>query len=364
MRAEIIRLGIIGCGSVVQERHLPALGRVRGLRTVAVADVDANRAKRVAEQFGIPHHYSAYSSLLESKEVDAVAVCVPPQSHAEVARASLAAGKHVLIEKPLALSLSECDLLQDCAARYGALKVMVGFNMRWHRLMVAAQDAVSRGELGDIKLVRTVFTSGVRLRADFADWRMQPETGGGALFELGMHHFDLLRFLLGSEAQEVYAMSAPEGETATVAMSMECGAQVLSAFSESTGENHTIEVYGERGWLHICCYRADGFERFSLGEYTGSVATRLRRLKRSLLDAPRMIRQSRLGGDYVAAYAEEWRHFVDAIRLDSPVKCGLHDGRRALEIALAAREAVAVKQAVRLRDKPAANVAAASTYSY
>lgn len=359
-KPKTIRLGIIGCGGVTVERHLPALIRLRGIKVVALADIYADRAERVAQTFGVQRHYTAYSNLLESDAVDAVAVCVPPRSHAEVALAALAAGKHVLIEKPLALNLSECDLLQERAARHSPIKVMVGFNMRWHRLVRRARELISSGELGDIKLVRTVFTSGVRLRAGFSDWRRQTETGGGALFEMGMHHFDLLRFLLSSEAEEVYAASAMEGETAAVMMSMKCGAQALSAFSESTGENHNIEVYGERGWLHISCYRADGLEQFSLAEYTGSIAPRLRRLARTVLDAPRIIRQSRHGGDYVATYREEWQHFADAIRLDAPVQCGLADGRRALEIALAAREASKVKYAVRLRGDTAASVVVAA----
>ncbi|HMF54806.1 MAG TPA: Gfo/Idh/MocA family oxidoreductase [Pyrinomonadaceae bacterium] len=343
----MIRLGVIGCGGVTEQRHLPALRQVSGVKVVALADIDSARLERVAEQFGVARRYTAYSDLIESNDVDAVAVCVPPRFHAEIALATLEAGKHVLIEKPLALNLSECDLLSVRATAHSALKVMVGFNMRWHRLVREAREVISSGELGDIKLVRTVFTSGVRLREDFADWRKEQETGGGALFELGVHHFDLLRFLLRSEAEEVYAASASEGETACVLIRMKCGAQVLSAFSEGTGENHAIEVYGARGWLRISCYRADGLEQFSVVEYTGAIATRLRKLAQTFLLLPRMLQQARQGGDHVASYAEEWRHFVGAITRDSPVECALLDGRRALEVALAAQEASATKRAVK-----------------
>jgi predicted dehydrogenase len=352
MRAKI-RLGLIGCGGVTEQRHLPALRRVQGVAVSALADSDSGRLARVAGQFGVPHCYLDYRELIESEEVDAVAVCVPPKLHAAVALAALEAGKHVLIEKPLALSLSECDLLSESSQVHSTLKVMLGFNLRWHRLVREAVEVIRSGELGEVKLVRTVFTSGVRLKEDYADWRRRRESGGGALFELGVHHFDLLRFLLRGEPLEVYAASVEGDETATIIMRMEDGAQVVSAFSEGTGENHAIEVYGEKGWLRVNCYRADGLERFDAAMSTGALRTRLRELTETFLDLPRMVRQALLGGDHVASYADEWRHFAGAIRHDSKVECGLLDGRRALEIALAAMESNSAKRAVLIEKREA-----------
>jgi myo-inositol 2-dehydrogenase/D-chiro-inositol 1-dehydrogenase len=301
----------------------------------------------MAEKFGVAQGYRTYSDLIESGEVEAVAVCTPPRFHTEVALAALEAGKHIFIEKPLALNLSECDLLSARSISTGQLKVMVGFNMRWHRLIREARELIHRGKLGNIKLVRTVFTSGVRLRENFADWRRLPEMGGGAVFELGVHHFDLLRFLFQCEVEEVSATGALGDETACVLIRMECGAQVVSAFSEGTGENHAIEVCGERGWLRVSCYRTDGLEQFEIGAYTGGLATHLRNWTRALTNLPQRIQQASRGGDYVASYTEEWQHFVRAINEDLPVECTLLDGRRALEIALAACEASVMKRALR-----------------
>lgn len=344
--ARVLRLGIVGCGRVTELRHLPALGGVAGAEVVALADVDAARLASVADRFGVSRRYADCAEMIESGGVDAVAVCVPPRFHTEVATAALAAGKHVFVEKPLALTTEECDLLSERAARAPALKAMVGFNLRWHRLLREARAAVGRGELGRVKLVRTIFTSGVRARRDFPDWRRRRESGGGALFELGVHHFDLLRFLLGDELEEVFASSCGAGETATVAARTRGGAQVVAAFSEVAGESHEIEIHGERGWLRVSCYRADGLERLAAGEYPGSAGARLRRVRQSLLGLPRMIRQARRGGDYVATYAEGWRHFVAAVNDGSPIEATLEDGRRALEIALAAWESSESKRPV------------------
>jgi myo-inositol 2-dehydrogenase/D-chiro-inositol 1-dehydrogenase len=342
-----IRLGIVGCGDVTQSRHLPALRRVPGVKVTALADVDSLRLERVAARFGVARRYTDYRELIAAEDLDAVAVCVPPQHHALVAAAAIEADKHVFIEKPLALSLEECDHLRERAAAHDALKVMVGFNLRWHRLVREAVEIIRSGDLGDIKLVRTVFTSGVRQLSNYADWRKQSQTGGGALFELGVHHFDLLRFLFDREVEEVYAASDAFEETAVVTAQISGGVHVLSAFSEGTIENHELEIYGERGRLRVTCYRADGLERFDAGQYPGAIVTRLRGLVRTLRDVPRLIRQSRQGGDYVASYVEEWRHFINAITGDRAVACNLADGRHALAIALAAREAIATKRSVR-----------------
>lgn len=345
----MIRLGIIGCGRVTELRHLPALQRrVPGVEVVALADVDATRLEQVAGAFHIARRHTDYRKLIEDERIDAVAVCVPPSLHTEVALAALDAGKHVFIEKPLALSLSECDLLSERAARGGATSVLVGFNMRWHRLVREARGRIRSGELGRIKLARTLFVCGIRNQPDYPVWRRRRETGGGAIYELGVHHFDLMRFLLGSEAREVYATSTEGDETAVVTVQMSGGEQVVTALSEGTGENHEIEVYGERGWLRVSCYRADGIELLGAGRYPGALGERIRGAGRALLNLPGMIRQARLGGDYVTSYADEWRHFAEVVANAAPVEASVEDGRRALEIALAALESDATKRAVKL----------------
>ncbi len=347
-RSSKVRLGVVGCGRVTESRHLPALREMGEFEVVALSDVDDARLERVAERFGVGRRCRDYRELIEDSGVDAVAVCVPPKLHAEVALAALAAGKHLFVEKPLALQLEECDLLSQRAAAAPSLKVLVGFNMRWHRLVREARARVRGGEFGRVKLVRTVFTSSIRLGGEFAEWRRARETGGGVLFELGTHHFDLLRFLLGDEVEEVYASSPAPDETAVLTARTHGGAQIVSAFSEGTGENHELEIYGERGWLRVACYRADGLERLSLGQYPGSMATRAGALKQTLRELPRLVRQLRRGGDYVASYAAEWRHFADMLLKDEPVESTLEDGRRALEIVLAALEASETGRAVKL----------------
>ena len=343
-----VRVGFVGCGRVTETRHLAALGRVRGVEPTALADVDAERLSRVGDAYGVARRYADWRGLVRDENVDAVAVCVPPALHAPVALAALEARKHVFVEKPLALTLEECDLLDAAAARAAGLKVTVGFNMRWHRLVREARDTLARGELGRVKLVRTVFTSGTRARPEYPEWRRRRESGGGVLFELGTHHFDLVRFVTGQEAREVYASCDETDETSVLASKTDGGVQVVTALSEGTAEGHELEFYGERGRLRVSCYRADGIERLDAGQYAGSVRTRLDNLTRTLRALPRVMAQARRGGDYVNSYAEEWRHFADAVRRRAQVSATLEDGRRALEMALAAAESSRTGRAVKL----------------
>jgi len=323
---------------------------VRGVEAVALADVDAARLSKVGEAYGGARRYADWRGLVADEDVDAVAVCVPPALHAEVALAALGARKHVFVEKPLALTLAECDLLDAAAARAEGLKVAVGFNMRLHRLVREARETLARGELGRVKLVRTVFASGTRGRPEYPRWRRRRESGGGATFELGTHHFDLVRFMLGQEAREVYASCDETDETSAVTIKTDGGAQVVTALSEGTAEGHELEFYGERGRLRVSCYRADGIERLDAGQYAGSVRARVNNLTGALRALPRVLAQARRGGDYVNSYAEEWRHFAEAVRGRAEVSATLGDGRRALEIALAASESSRTGRAVKVCD--------------
>jgi myo-inositol 2-dehydrogenase / D-chiro-inositol 1-dehydrogenase len=329
----MIRLGIIGCGAVTERHHLPALKRVGDIRVVALADADRRRLKLLGRR-GQGRH-NTFRELIDDHNVDAVAVWLPPQFHAEAALAALEKGKHVFIEKPLALNLADCDRLLEAGARAPTRKVMVGFNLRWHRLVRQARDIINRDELGRIKLVRTIFTSAATNSA----WRSSLETGGGVIFDLGVHHFDLVRFLFGSEVKDVRSSTTKSGKAVSVTFSMSNGVRVECTFAEGTDAKQEFEVHGEQGWLRVSLYRANGLERFRVHESPGAMTARLRCAANTLLSLPRILYQAGRGGEFALSYVEEWRHFAEAVLLDKPVEANLLAGRRALEIALAASKA-------------------------
>jgi predicted dehydrogenase len=342
-----IKVGIVGCGEVTEHKHLPALRRLPDVEVAAVADSDAGRREHVADRFGIPSRYCDVEALVADPTVTVVGVCVPPQAHAAVALPALAAGKHVLIEKPLALSLDDCDRLVE-GVRRASGKCMMAFHMRWHRLVRQARDILSTGRLGELESIRAVWNS-PRSDKNIPDWKRRRETGGGALIELAVHHADLWRFLLGCDVEEVYAQARSglrDDESAVLTGRMANGVLVSAAFSERTSHEIELEIAGRNGRLRLSCLRFDGLEWYAQADVPGNLRTRLRHLAHLLREFPRGLWTMRHGGDYRLSFRGLWRHFVDAVREDSPVGATLEDGRRAVQVVLAAAESASSGQPV------------------
>jgi len=349
-----MKLGLIGCGQVAVDRHLPVLKSFSDVEVVAVAEIDSDRLKRVAERFQVRHRHTDYRNLLEQPEIEAVAVCVPLQVHSETAVAVLEAGKHLLIEKPLAMNLDECDRLIEQAARSPG-KAMVGLNLRWHRLVRQARAIVQRGELGPLKLMRSEFVSGSQHRPNFPEWSKHREQGGGVLIETATHHVDLWRFLLQSEVDEIFATSRSErfdDDSAAITARMSNGVLASAIFSQGTSQNQAIEIFGQAGRLGVSCYRFDGLEYTSAASFPGDAATRLRGMVRTLTSLPQGALGMRRGGDVVDSFRAMWRHFIDAIEQDTAVECTLEDGRQALQIVLAALHSSVLGQAINVVQAP------------
>jgi predicted dehydrogenase len=350
-RGKVVKLGLIGCGRVMETRHLPALRNLPDVAVVAAADLDTDRLKRVADRFHIKHRYTNFLALLDDPAIEAVAVCVPAQFHVEVALAALDAEKHLFIEKPLALSLDESERLIARAAQ-SPRKVMIGFNLRWQRLVRQARAMIQQRTLGPLALIRTALTS---YDENVPEWRKQRNLGGGVLFELAVHHFDLWRFLLQSEVEEVFATSQSqqwEDETATVTARLANGVLATSVFSERTSASNEVEIYGQAGRLRISCSHFDGLEYVSSSSFPGDVRTRLRQMVHTLKELPHGVWRMRQGGDFVASYQAEWRHFLTAIQQDTPVECSLEDGQRALQVVLAAVASASLGQPVKVAQAP------------
>ncbi len=352
--AGLLRVGIVGCGFATRTRHLPGLRRVPHARTVALADSDPSVLAEVAEAWGIARRYTSARELARDPEVDAVAVCVPASAHVEVALEAVEAGKHVLVEKPLALSLDDADRLVERTGR-SAVKAMVGFNLRWHRLVREAVPLVRSGAIGPIEAVRTVYSDPVLERPGLPHWRGRRAAGGGGLLEKAVHHFDLWRFLLGDEVEEVFAFGRRDrGEDQTVAVVARTrGGVVAEALvSDGTATSNEVALYGERGALHLDLYRSDGLRLVGRHDLPGAPRTRLRQLLGAARQVGANLGEIRRGGAFDATYEAEWTAFAEAIRLDRDPQPSLDDGRRSLQIVLAAAHSVSTGEPVRVADAP------------
>jgi myo-inositol 2-dehydrogenase / D-chiro-inositol 1-dehydrogenase len=331
-------VGIIGCGYATQRLHLPALRGLASVRVVAIADTDPERLRLVGGEFTIVRRYDDYETLLRDADVEAVAVCVPPRAHAAVAVAALEARKHVFVEKPLCLDLDDADRLVE-RARRTPVTAMVAFNLRYHRHVRAARQAIAQGLIGDIELVRTLWSTQLRWHAGLPEWRRRRALGGGVLHELAVHHVDLWRFLLDSEVDEIFASTRGDSEddhTATLTAHLRNGALALSGFSQNAAESHELAIYGHRGSISASPYRVDGFALASASSFPGDLGSRVRDMLQTVGAAPDMIASAFRGGAFRESYRSEWRHFAEAAIAGVPAESTFDDGRRALEIVLAA----------------------------
>lgn len=193
---EPLRVGIVG-GGFMARVHAGA-ARSAGARVVALASSSASSAARAAGLLGVDTAHESVDDLVTDPGVDVVHVCSPNATHAPVALAALAAGKHVVCEKPLATSSAEAEALVE-AARVGRLVGAVPFVYRYHPMVREARARVASGEVGRVLSVRGSYLQDWLLDSDDVDWRVDSAAGGPsrAFADIGSHLVDLLEFVLG-----------------------------------------------------------------------------------------------------------------------------------------------------------------------
>jgi predicted dehydrogenase len=351
-----LRIGIVGCGFVADNRHLPTLSRITEVAVVAASDRDPAALARVADRWGIARRYPDSDDLLADPLVEAVAVLTPTAAHADVAVAALDAGRHVFVEKPLALTMHDADRIAERAA-VSAGRAMVGFNQRWHRLALQARELIRAGAVGRVQGVASTFNDARATVAGLPPWRLQRAHGGGALIDKGIHHIDLWRFLLDDEVEQVHALSRPgrgDDETLVVSARLRSGVVATMLACDRTSTGNELKVFGEQGALHLDLYRTEGLARVTLTDLPGAPATRLRRMVSGARQLADGIGEIRRGGVFDASYEAQWRHFTSAVVAGRDPECTVEDGRRALQVVLAASESADSGEPRRLDPVPVA----------
>jgi len=332
-------IGIIGCGRAAIDLHLPALRKLPGARVVALADADPAALTAAAGRYGVTIRAADTAGLLAVPGIDVVAVCVPAAGHETAALPAIEAGRHVLVEKPLAPDRAGCESLVEAAAR-SAGRSAVGFNLRFHRLVQAARAFIASGQLGAIEAVTSTWTSAIRRRRNVPAWRNDRATGGGALFEIAVHHFDLWRYLLGTDIEVIQAQGRNgewQDETVAVTAQMANGAVVNGLFSERSCNRNTLDIVGREGHLALDLYRYDGFV-FTAADTDPGLAARLRHSMGAVASLPRGITLMRHGGDFLLSYRRQWQAFLASLDGGDYAGASLADGAVAVRAVLAAIE--------------------------
>ena len=195
-----IRVGVVGTGRIADFVHLPSLRLCAASCDVtAVASRDADRAKAFASRWDIPRVHGSWQALLDDPELDAVVLCPPSDLNVTIAPAAIAAGKHVLCEKPLALSHAEARALADAAAGRPDRVHMVAFTFRFPAALRYLKVLVGEGHFGEIRHWRmSYFNDGQLDPTGPFTWRHQRARGGaGIVADMGSHMIDIARYLLG-----------------------------------------------------------------------------------------------------------------------------------------------------------------------
>ena len=318
---------MIGASTIGREWMAPAIAAQPDSVVVAVASASPERARSFAADLGIARAYGAAADLLADEEVDAVYISTTNEQHEPIAIAAAQAGKHVLSEKPLALSLAGARRMVEACRAAG---VVMGTN---HHLRNAAthramRDLVQSGAIGQ-PLAARVFHA-VYLPPHLQGWRIErPEAGGGVILDITVHDADTLRFVLGDEVAEVTAMMASQGmgqaglEDAVMGV-MRFGNGVLAQFHDAFTARHAytgFEVHGSDGSL----YGRDVMTQRPVGTVT---------LRRNGAEEDVPVAHENL-------YERSVRLFNQAVHGQGAPAASGEDGVRSLAIALAVRESAA-----------------------
>lgn len=253
-----IRVGIVGAG-LIAPNHAAGFQEVPDLaEVVAVCDTNRESAENLATLFDA-RIYADYRELIADPQVDLVDLLLPHHLHYPAAMAVIRAKKHLLLEKPVAVSYSQSLEIVE-AARQAGIHFGVAENTRYIRAYVEAEKLIRAGRLGDITLVRTFLPANERVRLSSDDfWGKHAAFGGGALIDSGPHTFYLLKWLFG-EIQElvaftsqIYRVKSEVEDNADVRGRLAGGADFLSSFTFTAEVPHSerLEVYGTAGSLIV-----------------------------------------------------------------------------------------------------------------
>ena len=263
-----IKVGIIGCGKIAQVRHIPEYAANPNAEVYGFYDINLARAEELAVKYG-GKAFATYEELLADPEIEAVSVCAANHVHAEITIAALKAGKHVLCEKPMAVTLEECEAMVEAAKESGKY-LMIGQNQRLAKAHAKAKELIEQGAIGKVLTFRTIFGHGGP-----ETWSIDPgsnvwffdktKAAMGAMADLGIHKTDMIQYVLGSKIVKTQAVlttldkkDATGGligvdDNAICIYQMENGiiGTMTASWTYYAAEDNTTVIYGTKGELRL-----------------------------------------------------------------------------------------------------------------
>jgi len=348
-----VRIGIIG-SRFVAHLHAEGLRQVPDVEIVAAASPNSDHVWEFAQRFGIPHAFTDYHDMLEGDLVDAVTVACPNDLHCEATLAAARAGKHVFVDKPLALTLQQCDRMIDACRRAG-VTLMYGENLCFAPKFVRAKQLADEGALGSVYYVRQLECHYGPHSSWF--WNVN-QSGGGVLMDMGCHSIAFCRWVFGNAPVEsVYAelgrfvhtdrtkgddhslvimRFAPTGEGPGAGGGI---GVAENSWARAGGLDDRAEIYGSQGLTVADLARGGALSTYSEPGYGYAIEK-----------APRTRGWTWTGFEEAWQYGfpQEMAHFVECLREGKQPLLTGQDGRAVLEIICAAYQSARTGERVRL----------------
>jgi predicted dehydrogenase len=246
-----LRIGVMSTADIALKKVIPGMRRATRVDVVAIASRDAEHARQVADRLAIPRAHGSYEALLADPDIDAVYIPLPNHLHAEWTIAAARAGKHVLCEKPLAMTAADAARMVEACDAAG-VRLMEAFMYRLHPSWVAVRDLVASGRIGRLTTVQSWFSY---FNADPANIRNIRAFGGGALYDIGCYNVSLSRLLFDGEPTRVRASlerERPDGvDVLTSAILDFDGGTATFTCGTRLETDQRVHIYGTTGRISI-----------------------------------------------------------------------------------------------------------------
>jgi predicted dehydrogenase len=335
----MLKLCLIGAGRAGLVHAANIHHRIKDAQLTALCDPDRGAVTRAAAEYGVGRQYVDYRDAVRDPQVDAVVVATPVSLHREIACEAASQGKHILLEKPMALSVAECEEINEAAER-ADITLQIGFMRRFDAAYLQAKEIVSSGELGRVLIVKSTGRGPGLPPA----WIYDVAKSNGILAEVNSHDFDSVRWLAGSDIVRVYAEAANLKcqDVREASPSFYDNAVVVLRFADDAlgmidgtcpagyGYDARVEVLCEKGVVFIGSEQDHGLSRIVRD---GSVTTHAIDSWRSL---------------FRDAYVAEMEHFITCVEQHTTPRATGMDGRRAVEAVVAANASIASGEPVTL----------------
>lgn len=299
-----VKLALAGCGNMAQVVHLPILQKMSDVQVTAVIDPDRRKAKAVAERFGIAASFTSLEAFLSSElaaETDAVDICTPTDTHRPLAIEAIEAGKHLLIEKPVARTAKEARDIVDCAKKYDR-KVMVGMNSRFRPDVIMLKTFIEKNELGKVFYIKSGW---LKQQAGVQAWQQQQaKSGGGVILDLGIVMLDMAMWLLNYPNVLTVTAETYKQYTKNVEDSAALLARLDGGITFTTEVSWTFQREGDFFYCNV--FGDDGAAFINPLKVMKRVHGNLVNLTPAAPQSPVAL--------YKKSYENEFRHFINSVK--------------------------------------------------